>query len=89
MSSVASSVIAGGPSPFWSLRPAGSAGRQSATAAAITTTSAPSAAPRTASRISAAVSIRTTAAPAGASRLVGPVTSVTAAPRRAASAATS
>ena len=82
MSPVAVSSTAGGPSAFLSLRPADVTGRQSATAAAITTAAAPAAAFKTASRISAAVVTRTSSARAGGSRWVGPEMSVTAAPRR-------
>ena len=86
MSTVGSSSMAGTPSDFLSLTPEGLTGRKSATAAAMTTASAPRASICTAAAISAAVSTATTRAPAGA-RSLTVVTSTTSAPRATASAA--
>ncbi len=66
-----------------------SRGRKSATAAAITTTSAPSACSRIAPRISSAVPTATTVAPAGGSTSIRPATSTTSAPRERAVRASS
>ncbi len=86
MSGVGSSTRSGGPSAFFSLRSPAALGRKSATAAAMTMTSAPAARASTAASMSAAVSSRITSAPGGP----GPsaeVTRVTWAPRAAAASA--
>ena len=76
------------PSSLPSLRSAATLGRKSATAAAITTTSAEAARAITSASISAAVSTRTTSTPGGSGRSAAAVTSTTDAPRPAASTAT-
>jgi hypothetical protein len=77
------------PSSFLIFSPAGAAGRKSATAAAMTSTSASGRCSATAEAISAAVSTRTTRAPTGGGRWEGPETTTTSAPLRHAAAATS
>jgi hypothetical protein len=69
------------------LDPGASRGRKSATAAAMTSTSAAGSAAATASRICSAVSTRTSSTPTGAGSAEGPEISVTSAPRRQAAAA--
>ena len=87
MSGVGSSVISGVPRSFLSLPAAAVAGRKSATAAAMITTSAPADSAPIAACICAAVSTGTTRTPGGtASSTVD--TRVTSAPRDTASAAT-
>ncbi len=86
MSSVGTRLISGAPSALRSFVVATSAGRKSATAAAITTTSDLAALASTASAISAAVSTSTTSIP-GATARSDVVTRVTSAPSSAAASA--
>ena len=87
MSGVRTSVMVSSPGCFFTFRAARVAGRWSATAAAITTTRAPSACSSTARASSSADTTSTTSTSAGRGSSTGPEMSVTRAPRsRAASA---
>ena len=87
MSGFSTSSSVGGPLPPFLILPALTCrGRQSATAAANTATSAGSAF-STASSICCAVSTRTTETPGGSGSVTGPLTSATSAPAAAAAAA--
>ena len=88
MSGAASQAMRGGPARFLSLRRAGCFGRQSATAAAITSQSQPRTWRRTAASISAAVVTGTKRAPRGGASATGPETSTTSWPARRAASAT-
>ena len=73
--------------PFFIFDDARSAGRQSATAAAMITASAPSHSASTASLISSALPTRTTLAPTGACSAFGAATITVSAPRSMAASA--
>jgi hypothetical protein len=87
MSGFGTSDTSGGPSAFFSFDSTETSGRKSATAAALTMTSALAARSDTAALMSMAVLTGITSAPGGHGSSVGPATRVTFAPRRVAAAA--